>query len=214
MIKLCLLLSTLFSFTLAEVVFSIDDYGAYANDESNYDVEFRNGAALENVIYAANSYKAKNPEETVVALVPEGNFYSIMPAHLTDLDGITIRIDGTIKASKRHTRYPADLKWKSSGYWKGQAWTIFQINDSKNLIFEGKGTVDGQGFMWWMRDFLNKNVNMRPHLFTMERVENVEVTGIRWINSPRFTMHHYDINNFYYHDFEIYVDLWGHFILG
>jgi len=74
--------------------------------------------------------------------------------------------------------------------------------------------VDGQGFMWWLRDYINMNPAQRPLLFTIETCRNVEITGIRWVNSPRFFMHHEDIDNFYYHDFEIYTDWWGHYIIG
>jgi len=161
----------------------------------------------------ANSWKAKYPGDEVVAWVPEGGWYSMMPVRFSNLEGITIRIDATIKASKRHTRYPVD-HWRGDQGWYEHIHHFIEIYDSKNLKFEGTGTVDGQGFMWWLREYIRKNPAGRPHLNYMERCENIEYSGIKWMNSAMYHMLHIDINEYYYHDFEIYVDWWGQFILG
>jgi hypothetical protein len=168
----------------------------------------------------ANDWKLKNPEDEVVAWVPEGAWYSMMPVKFENLDGIIIRIDGDIKASKRHTRWEVDYVWDvknkttGEGKWKVEIWNFIDIQYSTNLKFEGKGSVDGQGFMWWLREYVQKNPAGRPNLIEMKSCEHVEFTGIKWMNSPYYHMHHKDINEFYYHDFEIFVDWWGQFILG
>jgi hypothetical protein len=43
----------------------------------------------------------------------------------------------------------------------------------------------------------------------MERVTHGEITGVKWQNSPSFHFHLEDIDSFWIHDFEIYVDIWG-----
>jgi len=58
-----------------------------------------------------------------------------------------------------------------------------------------------------MREYVQKNYGGRPHLLHMERVRNVRITGVRWINSPCFHLLLTDIDNFYIADFEIYVDV-------
>jgi polygalacturonase len=42
----------------------------------------------------------------------------------------------------------------------------------------------------------------------MQRCVNVEFTGIKWQNSPQYHFYVTDIDNFTFHDFEIWVDIW------
>lgn len=68
--------------------------------------------------------------------------------------------------------------------------------------------------MWWMREYVQTNVNGRPHLIEMYHGENVEFNGIKWMNSPNFHFHCKDITNFWFHDFEIYTDMMGQLYLA
>lgn len=43
--------------------------------------------------------------------------------------------------------------------------------------------------------------------------QNVEITGVKFMNSPQFHLHLIDISDFYLHDFEIHVDIVGQFTL-
>jgi len=199
----------------SETVYTVTGYGLKGNDESSYDVEYTNSQAFMNAIYAANDWKKDHPDESVVVWIPEGSWYSMFPIKVENIDGLIIRIDAYIKASKRHTRYPTDYSYRGNGSWSERVWSFLTFNYCSNLKFEGKGTVDGQGFMWWLREYIQTNGPPgRPHLHEMYHSENIEFTGIKWMNSPQYHMFHQDINNFYYHDFEIYVDWWGQFILG
>ena len=63
--------------------------------------------------------------------------------------------------------------------------------------------------MWWLRDFLQLNIAKRPKLFGFENSKDVEWSGIKLINSPSFFMIHHNVEDFYYHDFEIYADIMG-----
>lgn len=89
----------------------------------------------------------------------------------------------------------------------GPVISFWEIHDSQDLHFMGNGTVDGQGYWWWMRDYLVLNYANRPHLLRMDRVKNVEIEGIMWLNSPMYHLFLIDIDNFYIHDFEIMVDV-------
>ena len=63
--------------------------------------------------------------------------------------------------------------------------------------------------MWWIREYLGHNPNGRPILFFARQSHHIEVSGVRWINSPYY---HIDIRDFdggYFHDFEIWVDTKG-----
>lgn len=59
-----------------------------------------------------------------------------------------------------------------------------------------------------MRDYAVLNYGNRPHLLRMDRVKNVRIEGIRWVNSPMYHMFLIDIDNFYIADFEIFVDVY------
>ncbi len=41
----------------------------------------------------------------------------------------------------------------------------------------------------------------------MERNRNVEIEETRWINSPYYHLYLTDIDSFYIHDMEIFVDI-------
>jgi hypothetical protein len=96
-------------------------------------------------------------------LIPEGYWFSLMPVSYEGMTNLTIRIDGEIRMSKRHSRYPVDYKRKSDK-WKDMVANQFQFDWIENVLFTGTGTVDGQGYMWWMREYLQTNFAGRPHL--------------------------------------------------
>ena len=54
------------------------------------------------------------------------------------------------------------------------------------------------------------NVHRRPNLVEMDRVNNLEWSGVGLKNSMRYHMQPH-ANNAYFHDFEIYVDIVGQF---
>jgi len=80
----------------------IRDYGAIANDES-YNAELVNQEAFKRALVAANSTSEKEDREVYV---PTGLSFNLMPVWGNYLRDLTITIDGTIKASKRHNYWP------------------------------------------------------------------------------------------------------------
>ncbi len=63
--------------------------------------------------------------------------------------------------------------------------------------------------MWWVREWLQKNPLGRPKILRMNRARNIEFTGIKVLNGPYYHLHFYDVDNVYFHDFEIEVDVMG-----
>ena len=68
--------------------------------------------------------------------------------------------------------------------------------------------------MWWIRELLSQVPNGRPKLFWVQRGRNIEISGVRWINSPSFHFELKDTENMHLHDFEIWVDHKGQLELG
>jgi hypothetical protein len=41
---------------------------------------------------------------------------------------------------------------------------FFALGMSTDLTIEGTGTIDGQGYMWWVREILQMNIHGRNNL--------------------------------------------------
>lgn len=80
------------------------------------------------------------------------------------------------------------------------------VNGS-NINIKGQGIVDGLGYDWWIREWNHMNKRGRPVLLQMNRIQTGEISGVKWLNSPRFFMYLSDIDSFYIHDFEIRTDI-------
>lgn len=69
----------------------------------------------------------------------------MVSSKVSNLVGVTFNIMGTIVLSGDYDKYP--LKNEND------IMDFFWITDSTNLHFKGTGTVDGDGYMWWWREF-------------------------------------------------------------
>src|SRR6516225_8576432 len=63
--------------------------------------------------------------------------------------------------------------------------------DLSNITVDGKGTIDGNGKVWWpeaekARQKVAGYTLPRPNLFVLTRCKNVRVSGVRMVNSPKF----------------------------
>ena len=63
--------------------------------------------------------------------------------------------------------------------------------------------------MWWVREYLLLNPYGRPLLVYFRRGRNIEISGVKFMNSPRFHIKLRDMDGVYCHDFEIYTDTKG-----
>ena len=63
--------------------------------------------------------------------------------------------------------------------------------------------------MWWVREILGKNIAHRPSLIVIDFSKNIEISGLFVTNSPSFHIVPNQVENAYFHDFEIFVDIWG-----
>ena len=77
------------------------------------------------------------------------------------------------------------------------------------MKFTGKGALEGQGYWWWVHEFLGKNKHGRPHLVHVVDCENFEWEGVEMRNSPQYHMKLDDIVNVEVHHMEIFSDWWG-----
>ena len=183
---------------------SILDFGAIEND-SRVAAEMKNAKAFEDAIMAAHN--KENGDNTVI--IPAGKTFSSLPVHAHHVKDIEIVIDGTLLVSKNYLHYKTDPeRWASmtDGYYTEEFLTFRDVED---IVFRGKGQIDGQGYMWWIREILRKNPIGRPKVLRVVGGKNIEFTGITVKNGPYYHIHFYDVEDVHFHDFEINVDVMG-----
>jgi len=175
------------------------DYGVHLGRDVSYEQEKANARAFEQAASDANVTDK-------VVTFSEG-VLSMSNIELWSLYNVRFEIDGTILATKNWEDWPTDAGHKNSvnhlHFW--------QVNDCNNITFAGSGTIDGQGFMWWIREWFVLNKAHRPKLVAFENVSGLEWTGLNVINSPSFFIRPYDCKDVYMHDFEIRADYYGTF---
>ena len=86
---------------------------------------------------------------------------------------------------------------------------MVHIIDSTNIHFTGNGTIDGQGFNWWLALLENKVGHTgRPNLIEFSNVTNSTIEHIKTLNSPRFNYHLYEVKNLTCRYLDIRADVW------
>ena len=96
----------------------------------------QNAAAIMKCIDLANN----DPTDRTV-VIPEGQLFSSMPIWASDLNDVTLTIDGVLETS------PHIDEWTDGGK------NFITISDSKHFNINGKGIVEGQGYEWWVREW-------------------------------------------------------------
>jgi galacturan 1,4-alpha-galacturonidase len=99
---------------------------------------------------------------------------------MTGLSNKHISLEGTIKFSP------------NIPYWTGNAFFIpfqtqvtFWLLGGENILFDGGGTLDGSGQIWW-DTFVTNATLLRPIILTVFQAKNVLIENIHMINSPEW----------------------------
>jgi polygalacturonase len=176
-------------------IISIDKFGAIPNNSSN-SAAHANAVALRDALIAANQ-----SQSTVV--VPHGNVYEIFHVEADYLINVTLRIEGTLRASAQLDRWLWPIDNRTGG---DEDWAILQFRHAKGLHITGHGTIDGQGYPWWI-NVISGAPDERPHLVICEQCDDLEIDSIVARNSPQFHFKIIDVRRFYAHDMSIIVDV-------
>ncbi|KAJ1406593.1 Pectin lyase fold/virulence factor [Sesbania bispinosa] len=89
---------------------------------------------------------------------------------------INIQLQGTIIAPKSVEGW----KWQNGN--NRETWIEF--SGIRGLDIRGSGKIDGQGASWWQR-YSNNNENNRPTALRFLNCENLKLSTLTHINSPR-----------------------------
>lgn len=134
--------------------------------------------------------------------VPSGENmqFTMMPMNMSYLKNMTFTINGDLFLSEDNVNWPSDTGHNG-------AHNFLQISDSENIHIRGSGTIEGQGYWWWMREYIVANKFGRPHMLSMQRVRHCIIEGLHFHNSPRYHLSLTDIDDFLIQDIEIKVDI-------
>jgi polygalacturonase len=114
--------------------------------------------------------------------------YLSQPITIRNKTTVLLEAGATLQACTNQTDF-----MKVPGDWlkaKGADFIPFISGDDlTNVTFTGKGTIDGNGAVWWeeaekARQKVSGYVLPRPRLIIFKRCKNLRLSGIRLINSP------------------------------
>mmetsp|Transcript_71846 Transcript_71846/g.203490 ORF Transcript_71846/g.203490 Transcript_71846/m.203490 type:complete len:503 (-) Transcript_71846:429-1937(-) len=181
---------------LAGSVFSIDDYGAVAT-ENSVEAATANAAALTAALEVAHSAGRGS------VLVPSGSVYYTLPFSGSSHVGVSLIVDGVVKACNSNDCQDAWPCTKESHFDY-----LFEWDNGTDLTLAGHGTIDGQGYKWWWQFLLNKipGDRKRPGLVYMTSGTGLNVANITLRNSPIMHMHFDNITGVHIDSVTIWTD--------
>lgn len=193
-----LLLSTFLSSSAATppAQFNIRDYGAVGD-----------GHQLETAAFKA-AIEACAAKGGGTVYVPPGNYLTgtvELKSHVT----LHLEAGATILGSENPDDYPAaENPWGETGQRRAWISPLIYAIDAENITLTGRGTIDGQGAIWWKRLRLTQpnkfppgpqndeeraeaaKLNRgRPNLIRLVRCKDVVIENINIRNSPAWNIH-------------------------
>ncbi len=139
-----------------------------------------------------------------VVVVPRGTFltgalFFKQNTHLHLSEGAVIKGIDEIK------HYPIK-KTRLEGQTLNYFSALINADHLDGFTISGKGTIDGNGLRFWEEFWLRRQYNpqctnleaLRPRLVYMSNCKNVQVEGVRLINSPFWTNHLYKCDHVKY----------------
>ena len=174
--------------------FNIDDFGAIHNDPS-YDAAITNGKAFNSALQAANSSLSDRS-----VIIDAGKWYGMLPDGVIDrLINVTIQLNGKLNSwDDDHSRYPTDTN--------GHVFDFISIQNTEGLVVSGTGTIEGNGYSWWLNVF-QTGVDNRPNLIDLYNSKNLIIDGITVLNAPQYHINVLDALNATIQNVVIYVDI-------
>eukprot|EP00727_Mastigamoeba_balamuthi_P012172 m51a1_g7578 putative polygalacturonase (462) ;mRNA; f:185262-186731 len=112
-----------------------------------------------------------------VVVIPKGKTFLIKGINIIG-DRTELRLDGNLLVSNDWAHWPADVK------------AVVTIGAKNNVAITGKGTIDGQGAVWWA----NRRYQFRPRTIYPRKTDRVIVTGVTIKDCPDHCMQMYSSN--------------------
>lgn len=169
--------------------YTITDYGV-ANDSSVIQTE-----KIQAVIDKAHQ------EGGGVVVVPQGTFLS-GSLFFKQNTHLHLAKDAVLKGSDDITNFPivfTRMEGQSLNYFAA----LINADKVDGFTISGQGTINGNGLRYWKSFWLRRKVNpqctnmdeLRPRLVYISNSKNVQLSGVRLVNSPFWTTHLYKCEN-------------------
>jgi len=136
-----------------------------------------------------------------VVIVPEGTFLSgalfFKPkTHLYLEEG------AVLKGSDDISNFPIKMT-RIEGQTLKYFTALINVDGVDGFTLSGKGTVDGNGLRYWRSFWLRREFNpqctnmdeMRPRLLYVSNSNDIQISGVKLMNSPFWTTHFYKCTN-------------------
>ncbi len=145
-----------------------------------------------------------------VVIIPKGTFLS---GALFFKKGTHLHLEegGRLKGSDDISNFPLVMTRMEGQTLKYFA-ALVNADGLDGFTISGKGTIDGNGLRYWKSFWLRRQFNpsttnmdeMRPRLVYISHSKNVQLSGVRLVNSPFWTTHLYKCENVKLLDLYIY----------
>ncbi|RXK87447.1 exopolygalacturonase [Filimonas effusa] len=152
----------------------------------------------------------KAAEKGGVVVIPKGTFLS---GSLFFKQGTHLYLEegARLKGSDDISNFPI-VPTRIEGQTVKYFAALVNADGVDGFSISGKGTIDGNGLRYWKAFWLRRQFNpnctnmdeMRPRLLYISNSKNVQVSGLKLINSPFWTNHFYKCENVKLLDLYIY----------
>jgi len=136
-----------------------------------------------------------------VIIIPKGTFLS---GSLFFKQGTHLYLEegAKLKGSDDISNFPI-VKTRMEGQTLQYFAALVNADGLDGFTISGKGTIDGNGLRYWKAFWLRREVNpkctnmdeMRPRNVYISNSKNVQISGVKIINSPFWTTHFYKCEN-------------------
>ncbi len=145
-----------------------------------------------------------------VIVIPKGTFLS---GSLFFKQGVHLHLekDAVLKGSDDISEFPVmmtRIEGQSLNYFPA----LVNVDGTDGFTLSGEGTINGNGLRYWKSFWLRREVNpdctnmeeLRPRLLFVSNSRNVQISGVKLMNSPFWTTHFYKCENVKLLDLYIY----------
>jgi len=136
-----------------------------------------------------------------VVIIPKGTFLS-GSLFFKPKTHLYLEEDAVLKGSDDISHFPLTMT-RMEGQTLRYFAALVNADNLDGFTISGKGTLNGNGLRYWRSFWLRRSFNplctnmdeMRPRLVYISNCKNVQVSGVKLINSPFWTTHLYKCEN-------------------
>ena len=118
--------------------------------------------------------------------------------YVVGLKQVELRVEGKLIAISNITVWPV---------MDGDYQSVLYFPNCSDFTLTGPGTIDGQGYRWWVELMFNFLQHNRPRLIHFQNCINVMVENLTLLNAPQFHVYAKPVKNLIVRNIRIWVDI-------